>query len=241
MAALGALFLLWIVAVSAGNPGASRQTAELTFGKKKPGVGTGLFVNIDYMNPDDPGAKPPAVRRVVERLAKGARLDTSVPDACTASDAELMALGEPACPAASKVGEGVVTVDSGLPGPARFVTADVDFFNNTNQLIYLNTVRGTAARTVIRASVSSDAVTTDVALLPGTPPDGAAIDTVHAHFPPLVRDGQAYATTPPRCPRSRLWVNRVSFTYADGVQQSVDSPTPCKKRVATRKHVSLGG
>lgn len=227
--ALAALLLLGIAAVSVGDPGPSRQTAKVTFGTKVPGAPTGLLESIDYVNPDDPSAKPPAVRRVVLRLASGARFDTSAPELCTASDPELIALGESACPPGSKVGEGVVTVDTGFPGPARFITADVDFFNNTNQLIFLNTVRGTGVRTVIRGQVSSNEVLTDVAMLPGTPPDGGAIDTVHIYLPPLVRDGRAYLTTPPRCPDSRLWINRVTFTYADGVEQTVESPTPCKR------------
>jgi hypothetical protein len=232
--ALGALFLLGIVAVSAGVSGTSRQTAKLTFGDMKPGVATGLLESIDYVNPDDPAAKPPAVRRVVVKLAPGARFDTSAPELCTASDAELMLLGESACPLGSKVGQGVVTVDTGIPGPGRIVTADVKFFNNTNQLIFLNTIRGTSARTVIRGQVGSNEVVTDVAMLPGTPPDGGAIDTVHIYFPPLVRDGRAYVTTPPRCPPSRRWINQVSFTYADGVTQTVDSPSPCKPPVARK-------
>jgi hypothetical protein len=228
-ALLAALLSLSIVAVSSGDPAASRQSAELTFGKKRPGVGTGVSVGIDYVNPADPSAKPPAVRRVVIQPAPGARFDTSVPDACTATDAQLTAQGESACPPGSKVGEGVVTVDTGIPGPGRFVTADVDFLNNTNELIYVNTIRGTLARTVIRAQVSSNQIVTDAGMLPGTPPDGGAIDTVQVHFPPFIRDGRAYVTTPPACPRSRVWVNRISFTYSDGVQQSVDSPSPCKR------------
>jgi len=232
--ALATLFMLGIVAVSAGDPGASRQTAKLTFGEKKPGVASGVFLDVDYVNPDDPAAKPPAVRRVVLRLASGARFDTSAPELCTASDAELMLLGESACRPGSKVGQGVVTVDTGIPGPGRFVTADVDFFNNTDQLILLSTVRGTSARTVIRAQVGSNETVTDVAMLPGTPPDGGAIDTVHVQLLRLVRGGRAYVTTPPRCPPSQRWINQVSFTYADGVTQTVDSPSPCKSAIARK-------
>jgi len=225
---LGAL-VLGTVTASAADPGSSRQTAKLIFGKKKPGVASGVFVDIDYVNPDHPAAKPPAVRRVVLRPAPGARFDTSVPELCAASDAELMLLGESACPPGSKVGEGVVTVDTGIPGPARIVTADVDFLNNAGQLIYVNTVRGTGARTVIRAQVSSNEIVTDAGMLPGTPPDGGAIDTVHVNFPPLVHGGHGYFTTPPRCPASRQWTNQLSFTYADGVQQTVQNTSPCKR------------
>jgi hypothetical protein len=229
IAMLGALLLLDTVTPSAADPGTSRQAAQLVFGKKKPGVASGVFVDIDYVNPDHPTAKPPAVRRVVLRPAPGARFDTSVPELCTASDAQLMLLGETACPAGSKVGEGVVTVDTGVPGPSRFVTADVAFLNNAGQLIYVNTVRGTVARTVIRAQVSSNMVVTDAGMLPGTPPDGGAIDTVDVSFPPLARAGHAYFTTPPRCPARRQWTNGLSFTYADGVEQAVQNTSPCKR------------
>jgi hypothetical protein len=207
----------------------------MTFGKKRPGIGTGVFIDIDYVNPSNPGAKPNAVRRVTIQPAFGARFDTSVPALCTASDPQLMALGESACPPGSKVGEGLVTVDTGLPGPARFLTVDVDFFNNSGQLIYLNTARGTAARTIIRAQASESEIVTDAPLLPGTPPDGGAIDTVKVHMPPLVRDGDAYVTTPPRCPRSRVWVNRMTFGYGDGVEQTVESSSPCKRKKRAKK------
>jgi hypothetical protein len=224
---LGVL-MLGAAAGSAGAPGGSRQTASLTFDQTRPGTASGVSVGIDYVNPNDPSAKPPAVRRVVLSFAPGTRIDTSAPQVCTAPDAELMLLGGAACPAGSKVGSGVVTVDTGLPGPGRIVTADVDFFNNTHQLIYVNTIRGTGARTVIRAEVGSRDVITDAGMLPGTPPDGGAIDTVAVHFPPLVRDGRAYITTPPVCPPSHRWVNQATFTYADGVTQTVDTPNPCK-------------
>ena len=68
--------------------------------------------------PVDPEAKPPAVRRVVTVLPRGARYDTSVPGACTATDAELIAQGGAACPPESAIGGGVVTVDTGVAGPA---------------------------------------------------------------------------------------------------------------------------
>jgi hypothetical protein len=230
---LGAL-LLGILAGAAGAAGGSRQSASLTFGQTRPGTASGASVGIDYVNPSDPSAKPPAVRRVVLGFAPGTQIDTSAPQVCTAPDAELMLLGGAACPAGSKVGTGVVTVDTGVPGPGRFVTADVDFFNNTHQLIYVNTIRGTGARTVIRASVTSNKVVTDAPLLPGTPPDGGAIDTVAVHFPPLVRGGHAYIRTPRVCPTSRQWPNQLTFTYADGVSQTVSSPSPCNPGSANR-------
>lgn len=212
---------------------APRQSATFEFTKQRPGASTGTRLEIDYVNPDDSAAKPPAVRRVVLRLARGARFDTGAPASCSATDAELMASGEAACPPESRVGDGQTTVDSGVPGPSRFVEAKIDFFNNTDELVYINTVSDTEARTVIRAQVTRRKVITDVAMLPGTPPDGGAIDTVSTFDPPLSRivDGErrSYVTTPPRCPARGTWHNRVFFTYSDGVTARVLTESPCRR------------
>jgi hypothetical protein len=214
----------------------SRQEASYRLTEVRPASSSGERFRVDYVNPDDPDAKPPAVRRVVTVLPKGARFDPGVPGSCTASDAELTLAGADACPAASAIGGGVVTVDTGAPGPGRFVTADVEFFNNAadpdGEFIYLNTVRGTGARTVIRADLDRRIRVTDAGMLPGTPPDGGAIDTVDVSIDEVsaVIDGKRrnYVTTPRRCPE-RGWLTRVHFTYADGVTQTVRGRSPCRR------------
>jgi hypothetical protein len=228
LAALVAICVAGLGGTAQGAGEGSYQSAKLVFDQTKPDKPSGTVVDIDYQNPADPQAQPPAVRRVVEEFAPGARLDTSVPGKCTASDGDLMLLGEQACPPGSKVGTGEVTVDTGVPGPARFVAAHVDFFNNVDQLIYLNTVQGTGARTVIRAQVAGRRVTTDVTTLPGVPPDGGAIDTVHASFPAFATAERGYLTTPPDCPSSGKWTNSIIFTYANGVTQTTDNSSPCE-------------
>jgi hypothetical protein len=236
MAASGAIF-----ALSAGVAPAldySRQTASFTLDQQRPARSTGEHFQFDYVNPDDAEAKPPAVTRVVTMLPPGGRFDPSVPGSCTASDEQLMLQGAAACPADSAIGGGVVTVDSGFPGPARIVTADVEFFNNAEdpagEFIYLNTVRGTSARTVIRADAGRDRTVTTPPFLPGTPPDGGAIDTVDLRVSNISRvvDGKRrnYITTPPRCPRSGQWVTKVSFTYGDDVTQTVPTANSCTRR-----------
>jgi hypothetical protein len=213
----------------------SRQAASYTLTEQRPGVGTSEHFVFDYVNPDDPQTKPPAVRQVTTVLPRGARFDSSVPALCTASDAELIADGGAVCPAGSAIGGGVVTVDTGLPGDARIVTADVEFFNNTDEFIYVNTVRGTEARTIIRAAVERDRTITDTGMLPGTPPDGGSIDTVDLEVRNVSAtvDGvtRNYITTPKRC-RGRKsdphWTTRVHFTYGDGVTQTVPTHSPCR-------------
>ena len=207
----------------------SRQTADMEFTTRKPNHSSGLRLKIDYVNPQDEDAKPPAVREVFEKLARGGRFDTSVPERCTASDAELVAEGASACPDGSRVGTSVITFDSGFPGPARFVPVDVVLLNNTNQLIFLSTPRGTGARVVSRSSMDKRTLTGSVPTLPGTPPDGAAIDTVEAELDSITRDGKSYITTPKECPADGRWVNKMRFTYADGVSQKDKTINRCRR------------
>ena len=231
--ALGLMLLGSSLASAAGD---SRQEASYTLSSQQPRTSTAETLKVDYVNPDDPAAKPPAVSRVVTRLPRGARYDTGVPASCTASDAELMALGDGACPVGSAIGGGVVTVDTGFPGPARIVTADVQFFNNADdpdgEFIFLNTVRGTGARTVIRADVRRRRTITEAGFLPGTPPDGGAIDTVDVTIDQVSRKVNGtvhnYVTTPRRCPARGSWATRGRFTYPDGVSQTVGDRTPCE-------------
>ena len=190
-----------------------------------------MGLSIDYVNPADPSAKPPAVRRVVTELATGASYDTGAPELCTASDPELMAVGASACPEGSVVGEGVITVDTGFPGPNRIITSDTTFLNNTDELIFLNTERQSRGRVVVRSEVGERTVTSESPPLPGTPPDGGAIDTVQIEEFQISRevDGvvRNYITTPESCPPRGFWVNSVHFTYFDGVTQVVETRSPC--------------
>ena len=218
----------------------SRQASSYVLSEERPGRATDERFLFDYVNPNDQAAKPPAVRQVVTILPRGARYDPSAPESCTASDAELTAQGGAACPPGSAIGGGVVTVDTGFPEPGRIVTADVEFFNNATdpngEFIFVNTVRGSGARTVIRADVTKRKTITDAGMLPGTPPDGGAIDTVDLTVESTTSDAggevRHYITTPKHC-RGRTsdphWTTRVAFTYADGVTQTVPTHTPCRK------------
>ena len=233
-------FILALVAASAAAAwaaGSPYQTSEYTLSQQRPDRPTAEHFKFDYLNPDDPDAKPPAVKKVVTILPKGASYDPSVPGSCTASDEELMAQGAAACPEDSRIGGGVITVDTGLPGPARIVTADTEFFNNAEdpegEFIYLNTVRGSDARTVVRADVTTRRTVTVAPMLPGTPPDGGAIDTVDVEVSKVVRriDGErrAYITTPAKCRKSRTWFARVRFSYNGDYSQTVATPNPCRR------------
>lgn len=216
--------------VAAGSAG-DYQTASLRFVESAPGRPSGYRVRIDYTNPDDPEAKPPSVRRVVEIFPRGSRIDTAAPALCTASDAELMLRGREACPPGSVVGTGFIRLDTGLPGPGRYLREDVLFLNNTEQLIFLTTDRATGARIVVRAQVRGNRVVSEAPFLPGAAADGTAIDVVRGDFSRLVRtrDGhrRAYVTTPERCPSRGYWVNRVRFEYDDGTTDTERTRSRC--------------
>jgi hypothetical protein len=228
----GALGAVLVGGAAVALAGGSRQEAGYKLGSHQPHHGTSEHFVFDYRNPGDPSAKPPAVRRVVSILPRRARYDTSIPGSCTADDAELMAQGAGACPKGSGIGGGVVTVDTGAPGPGRIVTADVEFFNNEGdpdgEFIYLNTVRGSGARTVIRADVTRRRTVTEAPMLPGTPPDGGAIDTVDFKVAAVHSKSGDYITTPRTCPDPGFWRTKVRFSYPDGVTQTVRDRSRCE-------------
>jgi len=224
---------LALAPLSASGQGSElRQSAITVLSDGRVSEDTGTRTAIDYFDPENPGAKPPAVRKVEVIQPRGARIDTSVPPRCHASDAELMAQGADACTEASVVGRGYLRLDTGFSGPGRFVEADITLLNEVDQLIFLSTIRGSGARVVTRAEVSGRTVTTEVPMLPGAPPDGAALDVARTKLASIsVERGPrrgSYIRTPSRCPRRGYWLVHHRFTYADGVTQTMASRTPCR-------------
>jgi hypothetical protein len=161
-------------------------------------------------------------------------IDTSVPARCEASDAQLIAAGPAACPAASRVGRGEIDVDTGVPGPSRILQSSATFINNRAQLIFvLEPKGGQRSRTIVRAKVEGGTVTTETPPLPGGPPDGfSAVKRVRFSLNAVSAGGRGYITTPGRCPAGRSWTNTATFTYRDGISQTVTNGSPCTTRGA---------
>jgi hypothetical protein len=223
-----ALIVLSVAPLAAGQDG-SRQAVDLVFDEQRPGRATGSRLAIDYVNPNDPQAKPPAVQKVVIAYAPGTVIDTSVPARCEASNAELTTRGPDACPAASKVGVGEVDLDTGFPGPGRILSYNVTMLNNTRELILvLESKSDSRSRIVARSVVDGATITTEVSGVPGGPPDGfTAIKRVRLGLDELSAGGGRYVTTPDSCPADGLWTNTVTFTYRDGASQVVHDSSPC--------------
>jgi hypothetical protein len=244
MALLGGLGAGLALVPGPAGAEAPRQTASLTFTTATPGAPTGVNVAMDWTNPSDPSAKPYAVDKVVFRYAPGVAADYSVPAQCKASDAELEAQGAAACPAASRVAGGTVVTDSGASGGPfpRFVNVKADNFNNDHELIGVGDATNVPVipgftRTVTRSEIAPDgSFTTDFPDVPtGNPPDGYdALKSLRLSGPAIVRDGRAYLRAPATCPSTGFWTNSLTFIYHDGVQQTVDTHSPCHPGSAPR-------
>lgn len=232
-----ALFLAVPSAAWAAGDGSRMARYVDTFTSRTPGTGTARHASTDIVNPDDPGAKPPAVRRILVELAAGTRMDTTAVTQCRATDAQLVAQGTGACPDDSLLGQGEVDVDTGFPDPNRYLNNDFFFINAPDQLILLARNRSTGANVPVRGKVEGNTLDVSLPPLPGTPPDGGAdtFEIINMGDASSVRDGRRvhYLTTPPACPASGVWTNRVTDTFADGVTQSFTATTPCDAARAT--------
>ena len=245
-ALLGALATLLVAAgIPAAASAESRQTYEAKLTSERPNSSTGFRQAIHYVNPDDADAKPHAVEKVVLRLPRGSRVDTSVPAQCSASEAEFQLDGAEACPAKTEVGEGFLSVDFGAAlGPLpRVVENDVTFFNNDDELILFSESTNTGeppVRTASRFEVGTRTFVSRVPPLPGTPPPDpfAALKDVFNRIEAIERGRstaarEAYITAPPKCPHRGHWTLTATFTYRDGVVQTERSRTPCRGERST--------
>ena len=212
-----------------------RQVGSVTWTSQVPGASTGILIDFTFRNPDGANLKPHAVKSMVIRSPAGARIDTSVPPQCHATDAQLLVEGPAGCPADSKVGTAVVDSDTGSTGPfPRYTRTHVTNFNNQDEVIGVGVNDDLPAiKSVDRTKIAGNTSSTTFPVFPGQPPPDPFVAFKHLHIElaSYVRDGRPYARTPPRCPAVGYWTIRATFTYHDGVSQSVDSHTPCRRAV----------
>ncbi len=201
------------------------------FTTRTPDAGTGRRARTDLVNPDDPNAKPPPFSRVLVEFHPGTVFDTDAIPQCTASDPELLAQGPAACPQNTHVGTGELHLDTGFPDPFRIVVNDFTFINADEQLILLARTRDFGSYFVVRGRLSGNKLDVELPPLPGTPPDGGAStrEILNLGNFSTVQNGQRryYAKTPPTCPASRQWTNRVTYWFRDGVVQTFTTTSPC--------------
>jgi hypothetical protein len=210
------------------------EASELAveFGTRKPARTTSLNLFIRYTQPDDPQAKPPAIRHLEIDFPAGTRFHSDRVAACKASDADAMARGPAACPAASRIGGGPIRVITGFGPPFDPFDSPTPTFNDGNGWLEISQDPSKSVTVAVtRATVSGSRLTEDVAAVPGGPPDWmSAVSTVDLTFP----EDTGYVTTPPTC-RGGGWVTSAKFEFGDGTTQYARDTTPCRKRRAARK------
>ena len=199
----------------------------------RPNAPTGFSFTGRYHAAGNPKADPPYMRRMTSYLPRGMRYDTTVPDRCTASDLELALHGASACPKGSRLGGGKVdTKFMGFPS-----TLDVDVLNNANEMIMV--ARSPLLSTITRGKIRRDGSVefTSPTCFPSFDPPGCPVDTAlqlgsSIKVPPYIRRSRgrvrSYATTPQECPRSRRWLTRIRFWWADGSGETITTAHPCR-------------
>jgi hypothetical protein len=240
---LALMALALVPAIAAAQPGSGpRETVDQTFTTTQPGSPTGLAFSGTYHAAGDPNGNPPYMRRMVFRSPPGLVYDTSVPDRCTATDAELSVRGPDACPPGSKLGGGTTEGLFYEPIAHSFLIDhykhNLYIFNNTDEQIMLIESEGF---TVVRGHVRPDG---SVEFVPPScfpaPPAGVpcADDYVlqlasQTAMPEYTKTSggqvRSYVTTPPTCPPRRYWTTTIHYEWADGAVDDVATTQPCSR------------
>ena len=233
---------LWAAGATAQPGSGPRQTVNQRFTTTRPGSPTGVSYTASYHAAGDEQGRPPYMRRVVIHPPRGMRYDTSVPERCTASDAELQVMGPAACPAGSRLGDGTAEGLVLMPFADDVVldhfTHPVHVLNNENEQIVLVESEGF---TVVRGAIRPNG---SIVWEPTTCfPTNPATDCVDDHIiqfgtstvlPPYTRtvDGRvrSYATTPPNCPERGYWRTTARFRWSDGSADRVVTRQPCRRQ-----------
>lgn len=214
------------------------ETIDQAFTTTQPGSPTGLSYSASFHAADDPQGEPPYLRKMIQYFPAGMRWDTSVPDQCTASDAQLSVMGPDACPAGSQVGTGTTDGIFYEPIGHDYVfdryKHDLFILNNAGEQVMLVKSEG---YTVVRGKFLSDgSLEFDTPTCFPTPPTGCADDyilqlntstSLPAYTKTVAGQLRSYATTPPDCPADGYWRTPVRFWFSDGSEDTVVTSQPC--------------
>ena len=220
-------------AAQAAPVSGERQTVEMTFTTVTPRAPSGFLYKASFRNPDDPSADPPALRRLVIEAPPGAKLDTSVPGLCPASDQELKDRGDDACPPSSRIGSGTADIKPVLFPTISYTSA---FFNNTNEQVELFTADPPSPPVVVHGFIRGNILDSPIpTCLSGgfapqdCPNDQVALKGNTVDIPAYRRGARSYFTTPPSCPPTRRWRSPVTFHYGDGTVERLVTEQPCER------------
>jgi hypothetical protein len=225
-ALLAAAFVLTPAVARASTVSGPHETVQLTTTTKRPNANAGFGYAASYHG---------TLRRLVIVLPRGTRADTSVPGQCTASDMEIMLVGESACPASAQVGTGQVTVEQFGLGQATYNSVLYNAPGQQLELVESGQRVISVVHTYVHGTTLDGPVPTCVT--GGDPPTGCPFDQVtlvsnHLSMRAIRVAHRNYGTTPPRCPRSRLWTGHLRFYYADGSVDRLTYQIRCRPRTA---------
>jgi hypothetical protein len=240
-----ALAAVLTVGVTATALGAFTQTASVKFTKTTTATSTGTTTALAASEPEAPAGKPSkAARKVVIKFPAGTVFNTAVPSVCRSNDDEIIATKGASCPRGSKVGAGSAEAITGFGAGVDPIQETIIAFNNKNELILYLTPKGTIGQTFVlraklKASSTGPLLTTVVpplCLPGGSPPDcknGEAVLTKFNLKTVGITKGSGakkknYVTTPPKCPKSKLWTTKISFTYNDGSKKDIKATQKCR-------------
>ena len=224
--AVAAAVAMTSAGVAAGTTG-KRADFALGFSTKSRGARAALTLHVVYKAPGDPNAKPSPIRKVVVRAPRGTRFHTGAVAKCEASDDELQAEGRGACPAASRVGAGKLTADTGFGPPVDPLAGDLTLFNSGTAIIEVVTAPGTdRVLGIDRLKIAGSTLTGHPPTTPGGPPDG---ETAVRQIDFTIEKKTGYVTTPRTCPRSRRWTSRGTFGFKDGSEETLTSRAACRR------------
>jgi hypothetical protein len=206
--ALVTVIALTTASVAFASPQFS-ATFHLTYLSRTPGAPSGQVPLMTWTDPGAPAEVPKTIKRIELTFHKGTRFDTSALPRCRAAKAS-------ACPKATTLGTGHTT--GVFASGAEFVT-DVTLFNARGEIIVLVTLNGTPV-TEFRDAVKGRKITIEPVL-----PSGVSLKRLKLR----IGRHSTYMTNPPSCPRSRKWITKARFTYADGSAQILRSASPCTR------------
>jgi len=220
--------MLGLPATVAAEPVSFRHgTVDQQYTTTQPGAPSGLTFKATYHAAGDPQGDPPYMRKQVTSPPAGAVFDTSVPERCTASDAELETQGPSACPAGSLLGKGT---SSGRVGGVFSGTLDTYLFNNKDEQIVVGQtpLLWTVARGHIRPDGSVQfEFPTCFPSEAGCPVDDVLQLGSTMNVPAYVKGSRSYLTTAPACPASGHWATTIDYWWADGTKDTVLTAQPC--------------
>lgn len=188
------------------------------------------------MDPANRVGKPYSLDRLI--IESALQFDHGAVPRCMASDAELLARGQAACPRDSVVQRGRIVLDTGSPLVVpRLIGLRTTTFNAAGGYLHLGEGDTFPMRGTARSTVRDGVVEVDYADAPGWggPDPWAAMTIMESFGRAIVRDGRAFVRTPRTCPPTRSWTTHYTFVYHDGVRQRETTVARCRPQRMRRR------